>query len=112
MNRTLLWALVGVSMSSFADDRSELVAAGRGVYEQTCIACHGANGKGAFPGVTDFTAPTGPLAKSDEVLITNIVNGYQSPGGSMSMPPNGGNPGLDETDVVAALAYLRATFGK
>ena len=34
---------------------------GAAVYRQTCMACHGANGKGAIPGAPDFTNPNGPL---------------------------------------------------
>lgn len=38
------------------------------LYRQTCIACHGADARGALPGVPDFTADGGRLAKPDEVL--------------------------------------------
>ncbi len=87
-------------------------AAGKAVYSQTCIACHGANGEGAIPGVRDLTASDGPLAKSDEELIKNIRDGFQTPGSAMPMPPNGGNPTLTEDDIRAVVIYLRAEFGK
>jgi len=80
-------------------------------YEKTCIACHGADGKGAFPGTPDFTLKEGALSKSDEVLIENINNGFQSEGSPMAMPPKGGNPNLSETDVGNVLSYIRKTFG-
>jgi len=86
-------------------------AAGKEVYSQTCVACHGANGKGAIPGVADFTDENGSLSKSDAELIKNITDGFQSPGSFMAMPPKGGNPGLAEADIKAVLAYLRKTFG-
>lgn len=84
---------------------------GKAVFEQTCIACHGGDGKGAIPGVPDFTVKGGLLTKSDTDLINNITNGFQSPGSFMAMPPKGGNPGLSDADVAAVLAYIRATFG-
>lgn len=84
---------------------------GRQIYEQTCVACHGADGKGALPGVPDFTASNGPLAKEDAVLAQNVVNGFQSPGSMMAMPPKGGNAELTEEDIVSVLRYIRGEFG-
>jgi len=86
-------------------------AAGEDVYSQTCVACHGVNGKGAIPGVADLTDENGSLGKSDAELIMNITEGFQNPGSFMAMPPKGGNPGLTEADIKAVLAYLRTTFG-
>lgn len=83
---------------------------GKTIYEGTCIACHGPDGKGALPGVSDFTAPKGPLAQSDDVLKKRIREGFQSPGSPMAMPPKGGNPNLTEKNIDDVLRYLQATF--
>ncbi len=85
--------------------------AGANIYQQTCIACHGADGKGALPGVADFTAPDGPLSKSVQALFQNIKNGFQSPGTPLAMPAKGGNPDLSDADILAVIAHLRTTFG-
>jgi cytochrome c5 len=85
---------------------------GKETYDKTCIACHGGEGKGAFPGTPNFTSGDGVLTKSDEVLVDHIINGFQSPGSPMAMPPKGGNPNLRTTDVSAVLKYNRETFGK
>ena len=85
---------------------------GKETFERTCVACHGADGQGAFPGTPDFTDPAGALSKSDDVLINHITNGFQSPGSPMAMPPKGGNPSLTAKDVKAVLKYIRDTFGK
>jgi len=86
-------------------------AAGKAIYEQTCFACHGTNGKGAIPGVPDLNSKSGPLAKADAELIKNISEGFQSPGSIMPMPAKGGNPALSADDVASVLAFIRAEFG-
>lgn len=93
-------------------DASADVSAGKAVYSQTCVACHGADGKGAIPGVADLTKADGALAKSDAELIKSITDGFKSPGAALAMPAKGGNPALSESDIAAVLAYLRATFGR
>ena len=105
--------VTGAPVLSIADDSPVAadVATGKAVYSQTCIACHGSNGKGAIPGVRDLTDPDGSLAKSDEELIGSITDGFQSPGAAMTMPPKGGNPTLTANDISAVLSYLRAEFG-
>ena len=85
---------------------------GKQVYEQTCLACHGADGTGSLPGAPNFSSPTGPLSKADDVLLDNIIGGYQTPGSPMAMPAKGGNPNLNAADVRAVLGYMRESFGK
>ena len=85
---------------------------GKSIYEKNCVACHGVNGKGSLPGVPDFTAKSGRLLKSDRELLSNIINGFQSPGSSMPMPPKGGNSSLAEGDIQAVVTYIRAAFGR
>ena len=99
-------ALASLVTPTFAEDTEE----GKKVYAQTCIACHGANGKGSIPGVGDFTRADGPLAKSDEVLIKSIRDGLTTPGKPLSMPAKGGNPSLTDAEIAAVLRYLRASF--
>lgn len=84
---------------------------GAQVYQETCVACHGENGRGALDGVPDFTDPRGRLTKPDEVLVRNMIEGFQSPGSPMPMPPRGGNPDLSDKDMVDVLAYMRRQFG-
>ena len=85
---------------------------GKAVYETTCIACHGAGGKGEIPGVPDFTKKKSPLSKSDAELFQNLLNGFQSPGSFMEMPAKGGNPDLTEQDIQDVILYLREEFEK
>lgn len=83
---------------------------GKGTYESTCIACHGPDGKGAVPGAPDLTGPKSPLAQPDKVVMKRMIEGFQSPGSPMAMPPKGGNSSLTERDIEEVLRYMRATF--
>ncbi len=85
---------------------------GKEIFEKNCMACHGKDGKGALPGVSDFNSSAGPLMKTDAVLLRNMINGFQSTGSPMAMPPKGGNPALSAADMSAVLQYIRETFGK
>ena len=97
--------LVGVGGTALAASH------GKSVYEQTCIACHGADGKGSVPGAPDLTRKSGPLAKPDDVLFKNVKSGFQTPGSPMAMPPKGGNPALRDDDIKAVINYMRKAFG-
>lgn len=83
---------------------------GRVLYSQTCIACHGPDGKGAVEGVPDFTAADSRLFKADDVLLADAINGFQSEGSNLSMPPRGGNPNLSDQDIADILAYMQREF--
>ncbi|GMR09039.1 MAG: hypothetical protein BMS9Abin26_2051 [Gammaproteobacteria bacterium] len=84
---------------------------GKEIYQQTCIACHGADGKGVLPGAPNLTDKSGPFSKSDSELLRNIVQGYQGPTSPMAMPPKGGNPELTREDMKRVLAFMRKEFG-
>lgn len=89
-----------------------LLEKGKTIYKTTCIACHGENGRGVIPGMPDFKNKSNKtsLHKTDEVLLKNIMNGYQSQGSLLAMPPKGGNPDLTKDDVNSVLTYIRVTF--
>lgn len=103
MNILLFLLIFFLTFSAYA-------LSGQAVYTQSCIACHGASGRGAVPGAPDFTSKNGPLNKSDKILLEHIINGYQSPGSPMAMPPKGGNPKLTDDDLKNSLNYIRRKF--
>lgn len=102
-------ALVGLAATGPALAAAD-VAKGEELYNQTCIACHGADGTGTVPGAPDFTKAGGPLSKPDEVLVKNIIEGFQSPGSPMAMPAKGGNAALTKDGAEALVEYLRQRF--
>ena len=93
-----------VKESSFIKVAATNASNGEEVYKQTCVACHGANGEGVIPGVPKFSER---LSKSDETLLANIKNGFQSEGSPMAMPPKGGNASLTDADLQAVLSYIK-----
>lgn len=84
--------------------------AGGTIYNETCVACHGEDGKGTVPGAPDFTKKGGALSKGDAVLMTHVEQGFQSPGSPMAMPPKGGMEDLTMDDIMNVLAYIHREF--
>lgn len=101
-----------ISRAELAAAASKLAAApaepGEAAYRKTCIACHGADGRGnGGKTAADFTSPIGVLKKQDTQLLASITNGATGPIGIM--PPH--KALLSEADIAAVLGYVRRTFG-
>lgn len=90
---------------------ASVLARGKTVFEETCVACHGEDGKGTLPGVPNFTSKNGVLSQSDEVLFDHVLNGFESPSSTLAMPAKGGNEDLSNEDIKDVLEYLITTFG-
>lgn len=82
---------------------------GAALYKQSCVACHGNDGKGAIPGVPDLATR---MSKGDADLQASILNGFQTKGSPMAMPAKGGNPKLTAEEAAALVAYLRSLAQK
>ena len=73
------------------------------VYNQACLACHGA-GIGGAPVFGDVAGWTDRIAQGMDVLNDHAVNGYQ---GSLGyMPPKGGQLQLSDQEVIDAVTYM------
>lgn len=73
------------------------------VYNEACIACHGA-GVGGAPMLTDAAAWAPRIEQGIETLRTHAVEGYQGEQGYM--PPKGGRLDLSDEEVYAAVDYM------
>ncbi|MCX2979940.1 cytochrome c oxidase subunit II [Halieaceae bacterium IMCC14734] len=80
----------------------ELAERGKGVYQRSCLACHGANGEGGVG-----------KAIAGSLLVTGAINGHLDsvvngvPG--TAMQAFGGQ--LNDVDMAAVITYQRNAFG-
>jgi len=108
---SILIFMGGVNALFSAETSSEVdLGKGRKVFESTCFVCHGSDGKGPLPGVPDLTKKDSRLLQEVELLVKHAIEGYQTPGNPLAMPPKGGNPGLSESEIRDSVAYMRAQF--
>ncbi len=98
------------SSKNFKVKNEDVGMTGQEVYEQTCIACHGKDGKGSIPGAPDFTDPNGVLSQDNDTLLKHIRDGFKSKNSPMAMPAKGGNPSLSEEDLKNVVAYMIAQY--
>jgi cytochrome c5 len=78
---------------------------GETVYNQACVACHGAGIAGA-PKLGDVAAWAPRIAQGADTLNTHALQGYQGKAGYM--PPKGGRTDLSDQSVINAVDYIVA----
>lgn len=106
--RTVLIAIACISAPAFAADFPEFAGEplkrGRAVWLGTCEACH-ANPDSDAPQVRDAGAWRPRVAKGREALYASALGGFKGPSGT-EMPARGGNKGLSDAEVRAAVDYM------
>lgn len=81
---------------------AELVERGKGVYERSCVACHGANGEGGVgKAIAKSPIATGALKGHLDVVVHGKAG--------TAMQAFGGQ--LSEVDLAAVVTYQRNAFG-
>jgi cytochrome c5 len=102
-------AVAGQDNSALAPPAAVTVAAvdlgGEEVYNQACVACHGAGIAGA-PKLGDGAAWASRIAQGDATLHKHAIEGYQGKAGYM--PPKGGRVDLSDQSIVNAVDYIVA----
>jgi cytochrome c5 len=78
---------------------------GETVYNQACVACHGAGIAGA-PKLGDQAAWATRIAQGADTLHAHALQGFQGKGGYM--PPKGGRTDLSDQSVINAVDYIVA----
>lgn len=86
-------------------------AAGEEIYTSTCAACHGADATGIEGLGKDLHNNAFVNGLSDAELVDFINEGrladHPDNETGVAMPPKGGNPSLDDDDLLDVVAYLR-----
>lgn len=80
---------------------------GKVIYDNLCTACH-TNGVGNAP-TLDRAHWNARIAQGTETLYKHAIEGYTGPDGGV-MPPKGGNAGLSEEQVHAAVDWMLANL--
>jgi len=87
------------------------IAKGKAIYNNSCIACHGENGRGIEGLGKDWTQSEFIASHSDEELVEFLKVGrtLDDPlsAGEAIMPPMGGDPTLTDEDLRNVVAYMR-----
>lgn len=91
---------------------AEYIASGAKLYASSCAACHGVDGRGIAGNGKSLI--NNPFCDSldDDGLLAFIKRG-RDPGDptnttGVGMPAKGGNPALDDDDILDIIAYIRA----
>lgn len=84
----------------------EPVDLGEQVYKSLCISCH--SGLPNIPKVGDRLAWKDRIAQGMALLYERAIKGFISEGGTVAMPPRGGNSNLTDEEVKAAVDYMVA----
>jgi mono/diheme cytochrome c family protein len=87
-------------------------AVGESLFKASCSACHGLDAMGidglgkAIPG-SEFIAAN---SEDDLVAFLKIGRSVSDPENTtgVDMPPKGGNPALDDTDLLDIVTYLKS----
>ena len=79
------------------------VLSGPQVYNQACLACHGA-GVGGAPVMGDTAAWASRIAQGADVLSEHAIDGFTGSAGYM--PPKGGRVDLSDEEILAAMQYM------
>lgn len=72
---------------------------GKAIVQRDCAVCH-VHGLRDAPLLGDYKAWAPRIAKGEDVLLQNAIDGYKL------MPSRGANPELSDVDLIHAIRYM------
>ncbi|WP_414694217.1 c-type cytochrome [Oxalicibacterium sp.] len=97
-----------------ADSKKSMLSAGAKLYEDHCISCHQASGKGVpsiYPALAGNPSVTSPIAAN---VVHMVLQGGFAPGTAGNPRPYGMPPfgqSMSDSEVAAVITYIRNTWG-
>lgn len=102
----------GESEEPAVQEPSGDAAAGEGLFQATCSACHGPDAKGLPNLGKDLTTSVFLRSQTDDENLAFVKEGrpmdHPDNTQGIDMPPKGGNPALSDEDILDIIAYLRS----
>ncbi|GMR10481.1 MAG: hypothetical protein BMS9Abin28_1302 [Anaerolineae bacterium] len=90
----------------------ETIAEGKTIFQQTCFACHGPEGKGLPNLGKDLTTSAFVNSSTDVELLAFVLKGRAVDDAlnttGVAMPPKGGFSFLTENDINSIIAFIRS----
>lgn len=99
---TVTAVALGLALSA-CDKTDPVLEQGKVVWDGTCKVCH-LNGMAGAPKIGDTFVWKNRIAQGTDVLVSHALNGFE--GNQGTMPARGGNPGLTDSEVAAAVQYM------
>jgi mono/diheme cytochrome c family protein len=103
------WALTAAGGD---EELAEYIASGSKLFAASCSACHGKDGRGTKGNGPSLVDNTFCQSQDDDTLLA-FINKGRDPGDpanttGVGMPAKGGNPALDDDDILDIIAYVRS----
>ncbi len=90
----------------------EMIAEGDSLFQQTCFACHGSDGKGLPNLGKDLTTSEFVRSLTDAELLAYVLEGRAADDPlnttGVAMPPKGGFNFLTEDNISSIIAFVRS----
>jgi cytochrome c553 len=109
MKKLFMLSIAAMTLATLSARAGDVKA----IYSDTCLKCHGADGKGDTKmgqrlGVKDYSTAAVQDALKDDVAFKSIKEGLKDKDGGTKMKPA---DGIADEDIKALVAYMR-TFKK